>query len=74
MPYLTPDTLPTDSFIRRVLIIPKQLDLIICVNGQLSDLGKPNFWEEYGTATPKECAIAMNIMFKGYMDSTEDYP
>jgi len=61
MPYLTPETLPTDT-ICRVLFIPNDREWIAIVNGALLELTKAYNFELYGAITPEQCAITYQDM------------
>lgn len=62
MPYLTPNTLPTDT-ICRVLFIPNSLDWLAQVTGALQELTFDYNWEQFGSVAPAQAAQAMQTMF-----------
>lgn len=68
MPYLTPDTLPSGTYCRTVLI-PAHIDWLIIVNGALSELLKAENFEQFGSITPEEVADRFEIMFFEFRDS-----
>lgn len=68
MPYLTPDTLPSD-FICRTVLIPNHIDWLIIVNGALSELLKAENFEQFGSITPEETANKFEEMFFEFRDS-----
>jgi len=53
--YLTPNSIDPQTFLR-VLVVSKTIELIAAVNGQLSELGAPRNWQQFGTMTPEEIA------------------
>lgn len=65
MPYLTPDTIPTSTTCR-VLLIPDSVEWLAIVQGALQELTYSYNYESYGAATPDECAAAM-------MDMTDNF-
>jgi len=65
MPYLTPDTLPTDT-ICRVLFIPNDRDFLAIVTGALEELTFAYNFEEFGTLTPEQTAEAYTTMFNAF--------
>lgn len=68
MPYLTPDTLPSGTYCRTVLI-PAHIDWLIIVNGALSELLKAENFEQFGSITPEEVADRFETMFFEFRDS-----
>lgn len=68
MPYLTPDTLPSD-FICRTVLIPNHIDWLIIVNGALSELLRSENFEQFGSITPEETADRFEQMFFEFRDS-----
>lgn len=67
--WLTPDTLPTETFCRQ-LSIPNDPLILAAVSGALYPLTKSYNWEEYGSVTPDEIASAMLDMFDAYVSQT----
>lgn len=68
MPYLTPDTIPTER-VCRTLKIPADLDIVGAVSGALLELTKPYNWEQFGAVTPDEIAQEMVVMLNDYLES-----
>jgi len=68
MPYLTPDSIPSDMICRTV-VIPNSVDWILIVNGALSELFKAYNFEQYGSLTPDETAAVFLDMWSEYHDS-----
>jgi microcystin-dependent protein len=65
MPYLTPDTLPTD-ILCRVLFIPNSVDFLSIVTGALEELTFLWNFDKYGTLTPAETVEAFLPMFNAF--------
>lgn len=65
MPYLTPETVPSEVVCRR-LRIPNDLTILGAVTGALAELTKPHKWEQDGTVTPDEIAAAMTRMLSEF--------
>lgn len=65
MPYLTPDTIPTDT-ICRVLFIPNNQEFLANVTGALQLLTFPDSFVSYGALTPQETADAYIPMFDAF--------
>lgn len=65
LPYLTPQTNPTD-FVCRVLRIPNDPLFIANVTGALEELTFAYNWELFGALTPIEAKDAMLTMFNAY--------
>lgn len=55
MPYLTPDTLTGDCFLR--LRVPNDRLARVAVIGQLTDLCKESFWETFGSSSAEQTAL-----------------
>lgn len=70
MPWLTPDTLPTNAYVCRVLRIPDDPDLVAAVTGALLEMTYVTNWEEFGDQTPEDTAQAMLVMVNDYGRST----
>lgn len=68
MPYLTPETLPSGTICRTVLI-PDHIDWITLVNGALSRLIYAENFEQFGSITPEETAERFQQMFFEFRDS-----
>lgn len=68
MPYLTPDTAPSGT-ICKTLVIPDDPFWIAIVNGALSSLVYPFAFEEYGTATPDDVAAVFAQMYDDFVAS-----
>jgi hypothetical protein len=68
MPYLTPDTAPSDT-ICRSLVIPNDWRWISIVNGALSELMYERRFEQFGTATPEETAAVFQVMVDDFLVS-----
>jgi len=62
MGYLTPDTNPTDT-VCRVLLIPNNQEFIANVLGAIQALTFAGNWDKQGALTPQEAADAMLPMF-----------
>lgn len=71
MPYLTPETIPTDTQCG-MLVIPADSAIIAAVNGALLELIEPGNWELFGSITPEEIAAAMQTMVFAFFDSQCD--
>lgn len=54
MPYLTPNTNPTET-VCRVLFIPNSDEWIAIVNGAIQELTYLYNFEQYGAVTPEQC-------------------
>lgn len=54
MPYLTPNTNPTDT-VCRVLFIPNSSEWLAIVNGALQELTYSYNFEQFGSVTPQQC-------------------
>jgi microcystin-dependent protein len=61
VPYLTPDTAPSDTLCW-TLVIPNAADWLALVSGALLELGRPRNFEVFGTATPIETAAIFRDM------------
>lgn len=68
MPYLTPDTLPSGTVCRTVLI-PDDIEWLAIVNGALSRLIHASNFEQFGSITPEETAERFQQMFFEFRDS-----
>lgn len=68
MPYLTPDSLPSDTVCRTVLI-PDDIEWLAIVNGALSRLIHASNFEQFGSITPEETAERFQQMFFEFRDS-----
>jgi len=68
MPYITPQSIPTATICRR-LVIPDDIDILAAVNGALYDLTRSYNWEEVTGVTPDDIAEAMAIMWGNYITS-----
>lgn len=68
MPYLTPNSLPSGTICRTVLI-PDDLDWLLIVNGALSELCNADNFEQFGSVTPEEAAERFQQMFFEFRDS-----
>jgi len=68
MPYLTPDTAPSGT-ICRTIVIPDDLQWKAIVNGALSELFKPWNFEKYGSLTPQETADFFYQMWSDFHES-----
>lgn len=66
--WLTPDSIPTATICRR-LVIPNELDIITAVNGAIDLLCQSGNWEPFGAITPDEIATAMQNMFWQYAET-----
>lgn len=62
--YLTPNSIPTDT-ICRVLLIPNNQEFIANVTGAIQVLLNPDNWTLYGI-TPEQSADALVSMFDGF--------
>lgn len=65
MAYLTPDSIPGNTTCR-VLLIPDSTDWLAIVTGAIQELSFTYNWEQFGTATPQECADAMFAMLNEF--------
>lgn len=61
MPYLTPETIPTD-FVCRTYRIPNDMQIVGLVTGALALLTQEQNYEQFGAVTPSEIASAMAEM------------
>lgn len=68
MPYLTPDTIPTNTKCRYI-VIPDDLRIVGAVSGALLELTYERNWEAYGAVTPAAAAAAMIDIVVPFMDS-----
>jgi microcystin-dependent protein len=66
--YLTPETLPTARFTRR-LRLPLDQQFIANVSGALLELAEPANWTPFGAITPEEAAEAAMVMIEEYWES-----
>ena len=69
MPFLTPDTLPTE-YVCRVLKIPDSAEWLEIVSGALSVLTKEHNFELFGAIDPQTCAEIFTEMFYEYTKGT----
>jgi hypothetical protein len=71
MPYLTPETIPADDLVCRVIEIPNDLNLLAAVNAALLQLTAAYNWEKSSLTakTPEQTADAMFTMYYGYSTS-----
>jgi len=60
--WLTPDLPPTED-ICRVLLLPADATWLAVLSGALVELTDPANFEQFGTATPEDCATVFSIMF-----------
>jgi len=65
--WLTPDSIPTATICRR-LVIPDDLGIKIAVSGALDMLGFAENWEEFGSVSPDDIASAMRDMLWGFIN------
>lgn len=68
MPYLTPNSIPSGTICRTVLI-PDDIDWVVIVNGALSELLRAENFEQFGSLTPEEVADRFEQMFFETRDS-----
>jgi len=66
--YLTPQTIPTARYSRR-LRLPDDLQFIANVSGALLELANPEMWTAYGAVTPDDAASAAMRMIEEYWNS-----
>lgn len=66
--WITPDSIPTDTLCR-VLLIPDDPILYAAVSGALLPLIYADNWEQVGDATPAECAEAMYTLYAAFVES-----
>lgn len=71
MPYLTPNSVPTDK-ICRALFIPNDENFIAIVTGALEELTYAYNFEEYGALTPQQTADVFQIMFDDFCLKREE--
>lgn len=69
MPYLTPNTIPNDDFVCRVVRIPNDPALVWAFSGAIIELTKRYNWEQFGEMTPDETAEACQSVLFEYLDS-----
>lgn len=71
MPYLTPEAIPTDDFVCRLIEIPNTLNAIAAVNGALFELVQVWNWEQSSDTaeTPQNMSDAMALMYYKYSRS-----
>lgn len=77
MPYITPSEDPGDATVCRVIKIPAHLDFVAIVNGAISELMKPQNFEQINGITSDRAAELFNTMVYDFFDSecqTMDYP
>lgn len=68
--WLTPETIPTDDFVCRLLKIPNDIMLIANVNGALTSLCEVWNYEQFGAATVEQTVTAMQAMYDIYRQGT----
>lgn len=68
--WLTPETLPTETICRQ-LLIPNDIGIIAAVTGALLPLTQRENWELYGEVTPPEIAYAMLLMLDEFYTSCD---
>jgi len=61
MPYLTPDTAPSEM-VCWTLVIPNAVDWLALVSGALLEICRPYNFEQFGSATPQETADSFRDM------------
>lgn len=66
--YLTPNSIPTARYSRR-LRLPDDLQFIANVSGALLELADPENWQPYGAVTPEDAAAAAMAMVEEYWHS-----
>lgn len=71
MGYLTPETLPTGTTCR-VLIMPDDEQIIANITGALEVLLSPEAWTPYGAVTPENAANSLVDMFDLFCDGADD--
>lgn len=72
--WLTPDSIPTET-VCRTLVIPAEFEEIYsAVSGALYPLTLAENWEQFGSVTPEQIASAMLIMYLAFLDSECDAP
>lgn len=71
MPYLTPDTPPTNEFVCRRLRIPASPGFLELVSGALSELTHWHNWEQFGTFSVEDTVQAFRAMFLDYAASSQ---
>lgn len=62
MPYLSPESLPSEVC-TITLVIPNDELLRLAVMGQVYELSRSRLWEQYGAITPDEAADAMASVY-----------
>lgn len=72
--WLTPANPPPGKFLVRRLFIPADYEYIELVNGALLDLCYADNYEEFGDATPDECAEAFAAMYAEYAKPVTEAP
>ena len=68
MPYLTPNSAPSDNKCRTISI-PDDPQWLAIVNGALLELTRASNFEEFGSLTPQETADFFFDMFNSYLES-----
>ena len=66
--WLTPDELPESATDFRVIRLPDSQVFQAAVYGALLDLTYAENWEEFGTATPEECADFAHQMIQEFLE------
>lgn len=69
MPWLTPNALPENQYVCRVIRIPNDLLLVGAVSGALLELTKPWNWEPFGELSPDEMARLSLVMVDDFIES-----
>lgn len=69
MPYLTPNSLPSNAFVCRVVRIPDDPLLVMAFSGAIIEMTKAYNWEQFGELTPQETAEACQTILFEYLDS-----
>lgn len=72
MAWLTGGIPATGDFICRKLFIPNEQSIIIAVNGALSELGKADNWEQFGSLSPDDASqLMLTMVLDFYRDDCE---
>lgn len=72
--WLTPDTIPTETVCRKLVIPAEFEEIYSAVSGALYPLTLPENWEKFGTITPEQIAARMLQMYLAFLNSECDEP
>jgi microcystin-dependent protein len=66
--WLTPDLPPTED-ICRVLVLPSDANWLAVLSGAIIELTNPANFEQFGSASPEDCATVFSIMFDKFSNN-----